>query len=260
MKSISFTGGLGAQIISTAAYHYLMLKGEKVTADFSYFTQPPHNAIQGERSDISIWEWELDRMGIFQENFERPKKEHLEIIHDGFDKFRYGLLGLSNETIRSMFRLEPSIESIRREVFNEGQFVCVHIRRGDYINVASHLVPDSEFLSVLESTSDLCKNLLIISDSPLSNFLATRISSLQLNKTRIIIGGDPLISHGLMRLSDILICSNSQFSVTAAALRRKTQLSILPSQHDGPHKSATNGILGMLRSFQIFTGISGISK
>jgi hypothetical protein len=67
------------------------------------------------------------------------------------------------------------------------------------------------------------------------------------------IGGDPSVGHGLMRLSDILICSNSQYSFSAACLRRKNQLTIIPSKHDSGEDPSANEYLSEIRTFQVLT-------
>ena len=69
-----------------------------------------------------------------------------------------------------------------------------------------------------------------------------------------LVGGDPVAAHGLMRMADILICANSQFSMTAAALCPLNSLTLCPSQHDGDLQSEANHMLASLRTHQLLTG------
>ena len=56
-----------------------------------------------------------------------------------------------------------------------------------------------------------------------------------------------------MRLSDVLIASNSQYSFTAACLRDKNQLAIIPSRHCAGDDPSANEYLNEIRAFQVLT-------
>jgi hypothetical protein len=58
--TITFTGGLGAQICSASAYFYLKNEGMNVSADMSYFTLTPKEATLGNTGELSIWKYQLD--------------------------------------------------------------------------------------------------------------------------------------------------------------------------------------------------------
>jgi hypothetical protein len=89
--------------------------------------------------------------------------------------------------------------------------------------------------------------------APLSAELSAGLASLGLNVVTLI-GGDAVAAHGLMRISEVLICSNSQLSVSAAALRDPDWLTLCPSQHDGDLHSPANQLLASMRSFQLVCG------
>ena len=95
--------------------------------------------------------------------------------------------------------------------------------------------------------------MLVLTDSQLDPSLNQEISSLNLN-TRYAVGGSAATSHGLMRLSSILVCSNSQFSLTAAMLRPDNLLTFVPSIFDGDPNADMNKKISSVRKFQLFTG------
>ena len=254
MKIISFTGGYGAQIISAAAYFHLeKINTNNVGAYFGYFSQTPHQAVPGVKNDISHWKWEMHNFGIKVDNFYQPTvNEKSEVVWDGPEKGELGFSGLREPDIASKFIVSSEAVRYKKEMFGAESYACLHIRRGDYLNVASYLVSDEAFLRVTKKITKLVKNLLIVSDTPLNSILIQGLSALNINCVTAI-GGEPHLVHGLMRLSDILICSNSQFSLTAAALRDDSSLTLYPSQHDGEAQSYSNKFLSSIREFQIIT-------
>lgn len=275
---ITFTGGLGAQLISAAGYFYLKSLNIEVYADFSYFNKKPHLAKLGNKGDVTHYAWELDDLGLSKNDFIQHKYSRLNFkplrnlftptksrlnklkdincIEDGEKKIKYGFLGLSNPHIRVKIKVSGEAVSFKKENFGSKPFICAHIRRGDYLNVASYLVPDDDFIVAIESVSKLIKNLLIVSDTPISKDFKSKIVSLNLNYIELI-SGKPSLAHSLMRLSNILICSNSQFSLTASVLRPQNLLTIYPSMHDaGGNKSPSNIFLSRIRKFQLITGFN----
>ena len=255
MKAITFTGGLGAQILSAAAYFYLEKCAMPVSAVLDYFNIPERIAKPGNKGEISIWKWELHHMYLAPDRFNQISLPTSEIIQDGEEKIRLGFLGLKDREIRSYFVLHDQIKDIKANQIGLGSYACVHIRRGDYLNVASLVVDDNDFMKAIEAVSELVPTLLVITDTPLEPEFIDQLRTLQI-KTKVIVGGEPIVAHGLMRLSDILICSNSQFSYTAAALREPTKLTMLPVQHDVDLNSPTNQLLGSIKKFQLLTGFA----
>jgi hypothetical protein len=256
MLSITFTGGLGAQILSAAAYFFLKSQNEPVRANFEYFdlaAKVSHLQTLGIQvsNKVSLFGWQLDDLGLNQSNFNSIGPETEKIL-DGPKKGHLAMNGLSKDEIRKLFLIPKRAYELKNELYGEEQFACVHIRRGDYVDVASYLVSDENFFDAIEAVSRLVPKLLILSDSPLSEKLAQRISSLSMNVVTGI-GGNPSIGHGLMRLSDILICSNSQYSFSAACLRSKKQLTIIPSKHDSGEDPSANEYLSEIRTFQVLT-------
>ena len=70
---VTFTGGLGAQILSAAIYYYFKGKGRKVYADKDYFKQPGRTATPGNKGEVSQWNYELGEYGLSLEGFSTEK-------------------------------------------------------------------------------------------------------------------------------------------------------------------------------------------
>ncbi len=233
-KVITFTGGMGAQIISAAIYYSLRDAGEKVLADLSYFAQIPRIASPGRTGETSFWPWKLDDFGISQETFETvlsPKCSKLHYIQDGELKLQLGIDALSQKSIQIRFPIPTKLNDLLPFDFPE-DFLCLHIRRGDYLNVASHLVADGQFAGIAKKFSKLLHGLVVLSDSPISvSFKAAMVPLF--NQVAWIEEIDALHSHCLMRQARVLVCSNSQFSLTAGLLNTQG-LVMLPSKWFGP--------------------------
>tara|TARA_A100000164_G_C21901697_1_gene770870 strand:- start:509 stop:1285 length:777 start_codon:yes stop_codon:yes gene_type:complete len=258
MISITFTGGFGAQLLSTAAYMYLSKKKINVKANFDYFDLPDkiekyEKMGMNYTGKETFHPWQLDELGIFQNSFNINGTEK-ETLHDGKKKSEYALLGFSDNDIKSKFMIFDHVKNFKKELFNDESFACIHIRRGDYLKVASYLISDFDFFKIIKAISKLISNILILTDSDLNVEFKEKISNLNLN-TRYAIGGSAATSHGLMRLSNILICSNSQFSFTAAMLRPDNVLTFIPSTYDGDPNADINKQIEKMRKFQIYTGL-----
>ncbi len=172
---------------------------------------------------------------------------------DGSRKGALGLTGLSEPKVRALFPLIEGLDEFKKEIVGDLPFACLHLRRGDYLNVATHVVSDHASLKALRSVSRLVGAAVVISDSPLTQELEQGLTSLGLRVVTLV-GGDPVAAHGLMRMSEVLICGNSQFSMTAAALRPLDFLTLCPSQHDGDLHSESNQMLSAIRTHQLMTG------
>jgi hypothetical protein len=176
---VTFTGGMGAQMIRAAIYFSLKNAGLPVYADLSYFEKPESVAVAG-------------RLG---------------------DK--------SNE----------------------------EMQRGDYVNVASHLIADVEFIKLARKFSGLVGNLVVISDSPISQDFRSEVSS-YFKDVSFLDNTDAFTAHRIMRNARILICSNSQFSLIAAALN-PTALVLIPKQWFGENERHIEAPIHSRSAFQV---------
>ena len=222
---VSFTGGMGAQIISAAIYMDLQNQGYDVYADFRYFEEKPtlHHG-------YSVWDWQLECYGLTMKDFKRYEIRNLQLImsryiKDGDKKTQLAHLAMDKKYIISRFfnytkEFKSEIEILlSNNIPLAGPYLCVHIRRGDYMKVASHLVPEESFLEIIFRAKSILKTIVVISDSPISEKFKDSISGDF--KNAIIYDSGSLhfaTSHYLMTKASMLICSNSQFSWTAGKL------------------------------------------
>ncbi len=256
---VSFTGGLGAQIFSSAIYSDFLERGIPVVADLSYFDQEPVAAVVGERGQVSIFDWQLTDLGFDQRVFRCHSTAGRKKVHipDGRLKLRLALEALRKPAIKTLF-LMPSIEGRQHAVTRYSldltrPYLCFHIRRGDYLNVASHLISDDFFGAIAGRFNGLLDQVLVVSDSPVDAKLTAKlghqfqnVACLDDNEVSVF------ITHGLMRAAAILVCSNSQFSLSAGLL--SDGLVIIPKVWYGPGYEDLEAELGALSKFAIMGG------
>jgi len=235
---ISFTGGLGAQIISAAIYFNLKSQGYNVYGDFNYFLQKDKKS-----RNYSIWDWQLGCFGLNISDFLQLNSQHIATVFctyipDGKVKSQLSKSAFKNKTVINIFKNHTDefmklITSIldANKGLNE-EYICIHMRRGDYLNVASHIISDQEFLNIVPFFKSFIKNIVIISDASLTEEFKIKIKSNFSNPIFFDSGKiDAASSHYIMANANILICSNSQFSLTAGQLN--SNLVLIPRKWYG---------------------------
>ena len=217
---VKFAGGMGTQILQAATFLHLRGAGREVYADLSYFDRPLRLAMEGDRGVATHWHWQLDHYGLTQDFFlEAPKRPHdrsCRIIADGAEMMKIGIAALTQNQIRRQFD-DPIKSPLVSSSVAEGSFFCVHIRRGDYLNVASHLLTDEYFISISKKFSKLFYKAVVLSDSLLGNSLKKEFMSI-FPDSIFLDQADPKDCHRIMRNAAALVCSNSTFSLTAGLL------------------------------------------
>jgi hypothetical protein len=224
---VTFTGGMGAQILSAAIYFSMRNSGKEVYADLTYFDKPESIAIEGQIGQPSHWAWQLKPFGLMPSDFESytgKKAAREDLIVDGSRKISLALSALQSKDVQHYFPITNPTDDAYG--LNGTNYVCVHIRRGDYLNVASHLISDAVFLESTHKFSSLCETLVVVSDSSISQSLKNNFCN-QFKNCVFLDNIDAISTHCLMRKASVLICSNSQFSLTAAALNT-TGLVLIP--------------------------------
>jgi hypothetical protein len=226
---------LGAQILAVALIDFLRDRARKNNTaepfiDLSYFSISPSTF-----SGLSIYGWQLDYYGIPKREFEgvphprKPKWIHKlsrsapKWLYDGSLERQELLMMVLSEAPTQIFSRfpisEPDLKKTADLLSDLGSDHCVvHLRRGDYLNVASHIVADQDLLPILGGLIQTgIKNLLFISDSEVNLDLFRRHLPSTIRQ-ECVVGGDLYFSHALMRRAKVLITSNSQFSLSAALL------------------------------------------
>jgi len=249
---------MGAQIISAAIYFSLRQQGRSVYADFSYFDKAVHLATAGQTGEVSHWDWQLNPFGLRKETFEilpDYSRRKVKLIEDGPQKMLQGLRALQQPEVRTRFAITLGTEDILPPpppTFFEG-YLCVHVRRGDYVNVASHLVSDAEFFHLAGKFAGLVKRIVIVSDSPTADAFQERIAK-GYEQAFFLDNVDAFTAHRIMRNARILVCSNSQFSLIAALLNPQA-LVVLPKQWFGGKDRAIEAPIHEACGFQILDSL-----
>jgi hypothetical protein len=250
---ITFTGGMGAQILSAAIYFSMRSAGKKVYADLSYFDQPERVALAGQRGQCSHWAWQLDLFGLTAAMFETSpvlSRRNAHYLDDGAEKLERALKALADPAVREYFRIPSGIEDLLPG-WGARKFLCIHVRRGDYVNVASHLVSDEAFISVADSFSGIIDSVVVLSDSTLPLPFREAMAS-RFQQASFFDQLDVESAHRIMRHASALICSNSQFSLVAAALN-PWALAVIPKQWFGGADRSIEEPINARSSFQILS-------
>lgn len=245
---VTFTGGMGAQLASAAIYFNLKREGRKVFADLSYFDTPPHYAKPGSKGDISHWDWQLSYFGLELTTFERLPVSNLkcvEVISDGSKKAYLAFQALRIPEIQKKFPLNSRAIAFGQFEILSSSYLCIHIRRGDYVNVAEHLISDNDFINIAIKFSNVMSNLIVLSDSTFDIDLKKKITGYK--HIFFVDNSDPFTAHTIMRNANILVCSNSQFSLTAALLN-DNGLIFLPKNWFGKNRKLNKQISFISRS------------
>ena len=138
----------------------------------------------------------------------------------------------------------------------DSNYYAIHIRRGDYVDVASKLIYEKDIFESLHKLFQLIKPLpvLIISDSEIDSWFKEQLAK-NLKSKIICIGPSDAsdnLCHDLLRGASLLVTSNSTFSLTAALLSYKKQLSIIPNEFYGGHnETSLNNVINKLTKFSI---------
>jgi hypothetical protein len=228
---ISFTGGMGAQILSAAILFHLKSKGYSVKADLDYFKKDLHVATIGNKGEISHWDWQLDDYGLTLDVIKKLdqhaecKEADIYYLPDGHLKMRLAMQALKFVEVKEQFkmpqidRLLTSCPEVQSLYTNQESYICIHIRRGDYVNVASHIVSDDAFILLAKKFKHLVDSVVIVSDSLLGEDFKDQVR-LQFRQAVFLDNSavSPFLTHCIMRNSSILVCSNSQYSLSAGVL------------------------------------------
>jgi hypothetical protein len=134
-------------------------------------------------------------------------------------------------------------------------FGAVHVRRGDYLKVASKVIDFDEYLVLLKAIQGLIpKYFFIISDSQLQEQEKETLNKLFGHSHNLVFLDDPhldpFLIHCILREADLLVTSNSTFSFSAALLAKSDQLAFAPVNfHSGQNTEKYNRAFRAAGSF-----------
>lgn len=241
-------GGLGSQILNVLRFWNLQeVNSDKhVKCDLSYFNY-------SDRSNL--WNWELGQFGIELNQFAmyeskskfnkyREKLDYLNLNELNSNYWR----SIRNKYIdRFSFPHETTRASLNNLLGKEilGNYCAIHIRRGDYLSVASKLVQVNEYLEVTSKLLLLLPdNILLVSDSPISREVISKFEKILCEKKIFSLDDpnlDPYFIHCTLRMAKVLITGNSTFSFSAALLGDEHQVALSPNQfHSGKNSERYN--------------------
>lgn len=157
----------------------------------------------------------------YQKDFSEFFSENPVFIKDGPNKAKLFLKAMEDKNIKSVFtnKSESWKKIINVNNIDLNQSICLHLRRGDFLNVATHLLSEESILEIFKKIPKSISDLIIFSDS-LSSENKKFLNSLSVifNKVFWLDNVNFADAHQIMRNSQFLLCSNSQFSLTAAYL------------------------------------------
>jgi hypothetical protein len=260
-QQVFFEGGLGSQLLALIEYQVKMeLFDGRVFVNLDYYSID-----QKRNKRAAIRPWRLQPYGFTLHFFEESNKranlmrdvvarptilQHANFLLDN---------NIFNRAQTANIVLPDKIEDceISELVLKETDFGSIHLRRGDYRKVASHLVSLTQVLSHLRRDSDyLPRTLFFFTDSMLRPLDRVKLKRLfrKLERRIILVEGTKRLSdievHGVMRKSKYLVVSNSTFSFSAALLRTRADSKVyVPSIFNLDEAAAMNSVYTSITSF-----------
>jgi hypothetical protein len=251
-------GGLGSQILSVIYFYNQQEKygNKNAKCDLSYFSREDR---------AGLWEWSLNNYGIHIDelmqyesrsrlNLLKSKKDFLTDLEISQKYWRN-----SREKYLSRFPIDVRQLQIFLQNFlqesNLENYGAIHIRRGDYLQVASRIIKSVEYIHFLEGIKTVLPNVLfIITDSLLTIAEKQELSqAIGVDRKAIFLDGpsyDPFVLHCLMRRAHLLVTSNSTFSFSAGLLGKEGQVVFSPLEyHAGKGSEKYNKTFRSVGSF-----------
>lgn len=249
-RIVRIEGGLGSQLIGLLTYEARKKEDSKTRADTSYFR---NDEVSIPDTGVSIWNWKLDKYGYDLNYFSSQSKfydKYLSLINSKSEnKNRRDskiFTQIPWKTYAKQFPISDRLEDYleKYNLSTRDAFAVIHVRRGDYLRVASRIVSLEESINAFNKLAASFQGPLFITcDDKLSakdlQYCKENLASLNLLIVDPIT--DPHIVHGLMRTASMLVTSNSTFSWTAAMLSvSKSPLLISPTTFVGEIENSTN--------------------
>lgn len=240
IRKIVFEGGLGSQLLPLLEKYYLDSRGIPFVVDTSYFNID--SGLIQTRGGADQRSFRLDFYGISLDSLLVGSTQitpGLEVSQNrNFDLWDSDFWGFASELATNLLPIDLDLlGAFKRSIGIEmGQkYSVVHVRRGDYLRVASHIVSDSMWLGILKKVITLISdNLIISSDSKIPEKTKNEVRKItsEMSIRVIYLEGDEIDEcalHDFMRSANLLIASNSTFSFSAAILSNPGTFCVIPS-------------------------------
>ena len=247
-----FEGGLGSQILAYIEFINRRNNSNQLTfTETSYFDV---NQVFNQENGVTHWRWRLDHYGIELEELRKFNKYNVKNISklrrpnksEYSEHIKINKLWTPTKRALELLLIQSTKEN-REEVFFSGSKVSdygvVHIRKGDYLKVATKLIDVNSIEIILRKLkSSLPKYLVIVSDGTITTNERKKLNStcnaLKLSEIKFYdksnYSVDETLVHDLMRSANFLLTSNSTFSFTAGLLNNvDNRLVVFPSSFYG---------------------------
>lgn len=232
-------GGLGSQILGVISFYNQQDKfgGNGAKCDLSYFSRPDRTG---------LWDWSLTNFGIQIEELKRfesnSRFNSLKGKRDFLTEFEISQEYWRKSRAKYLIRFPINGKKLRNflqevsDIVNSENFGAIHIRRGDYLQVASKVIGLDEYIQFLANIKTLLPALsFVVSDSLLTVVEKQQLAkAIGIEREFIFLDGpghDPFILHCLMRSADFLVTSNSTFSFSAGLLGKEGQVVFSPVEY-----------------------------
>ena len=259
--SISIEGGLGSQILTYIQFHEKLLSNPKIKCNLEYFDIPEAKKTK----NLSYWNWELNSYGISKDSLE-PYSKNLTKVQKIINETKQlpsneFLATWSVETskrYKSIFPVDLNkTNEIKKVILGEvtEEYLVVHIRRGDYLYVASHLVSIQTYLRfIIQNRNEFPKRIVFSSDSEFSHDEKENLSSSLKYFSIYFLDIKTYTAkeiHDFMRLASHLICANSTFSFSAGLLATESSKVYFPVQFQGTGENRGSNPFLVLSDFAL---------
>jgi hypothetical protein len=224
--SIWIGGGLGVQILNYGLFKYLQEKKFLVNLDLSYFDKPASRAKEGNKGAFIHRAWELDFYGVNINTLKNNyiSSENLPTLGETPLKIKLIYEAFQNKNIKKIFDFKESdnlTKKFREINLKNNKYVCIHARRGDFLNFASHLISEDQLEKTALKFKEIYSQIVLLSDTKVKNSEFVKLRQYYGDNFHILDEEGTVetrIAHSIMRNSGMLICSNSTFSLSAGLL------------------------------------------
>lgn len=240
VRRVVFEGGLGSQLIPFLEKNYLSSLNIPFSVDTSYFDV--NQKISKSRGQADHWSYRLDFYGISLDSLSNdsvPINSQTEVVQDrNFDLWNSDFWRYVSNYGASLLPINFGLLQNFKDSIGIGateEYSVIHVRRGDYLRVASHIVTDSMWLGFIEKIKSITSGILVItSDSTIPKETKREVARIfRHTPTRVVyLEGqkiDECILHDFMRSANVLVASNSTYSFTAAVLSDPKTFCVIPS-------------------------------
>ena len=230
---IYIEGGLGSQLLAMMEFISRRDAGGDVFLETSYFDEAIETP-QVDRSGYFIRPWELHRYGFDLEKIPKAKTRGRLPYEASAPRHLPFFQGLDGRRFLKLFPVVPETATAVKSLGLSPQgelvpYAAIHCRRGDYLAVASKIVALADVLVLVRQIAPLLPRTIVFTSDTDLDARERREVELRLEGHTVVwlpSQLDPHVVHGVLRLSSILITSNSTFSLTAGILKEDADTTV----------------------------------